>query len=99
MPRSNTSPPTGSRPTACRTSLGADSSSSRTRTATGGPSSSCLRGRGRSSSALALLASPHGDLDRRALEAEGLTQPPLDEPPVPGVEEARGEEHEPRRLG
>ena len=40
---------------------------------------------------LALGPDPHGHLDRAALEAEVLPQPPLDEPAVSGLEEARGE--------
>src|SRR5690242_12058878 len=50
-------------------------------------------------SAAALLADADRDLDRRALEAELLAQPPLDEAAVAGLDEARGEDHEPRRPG
>src|SRR5690606_40709087 len=45
----------------------------------------------------ALLPHAHGDLDGRPLEAEGLPQATLDEAPVLGVQEARGEDHEARR--
>jgi spermidine synthase len=46
---------------------------------------------------LALGPDPHRDLDRAALEAELLAQPPLHEPPVGGLEEPRGEQDEVRR--
>src|SRR5215203_2903446 len=51
------------------------------------------------SAAGALLADADRDLDRGALEAELLAQPALDEAPVAGLDEAGGEEDEPRRLG
>src|SRR5689334_6253103 len=47
----------------------------------------------------ALLAHPHRDVDRGAVEAELLAQPALDEAPVARLDEPGGEEHEPRRLG
>src|SRR5699024_5761897 len=50
-------------------------------------------------SAPALLPDPDADLDRGALEGERLPQPPLDEPPVAGIEEPGGEQHEPGRAG
>jgi spermidine synthase len=46
---------------------------------------------------LALGPDPHRDLNRAALEAELLAQPPLHEPPVGGLEEPRGEQDEVRR--
>src|SRR6476660_4880235 len=42
--------------------------------------------------ALALGPDPDRDLDRGALEAELLAQPPLDEPAVARLEEPRGEQ-------
>src|SRR5690606_18497307 len=50
-------------------------------------------------SAPALLAHPDRDLDRGALETELLAQPALQEPPVAGLEEAAGEQHELRGPG
>src|SRR5689334_2619700 len=49
--------------------------------------------------ALALLAHPDGHLDGGALEAELLAQPALEEASVAGLDEAGGEDHEPRRAG
>lgn len=49
--------------------------------------------------AATLLAHPHRDVDRGALEAELLAQPALDEASVAVLQEARGEQHEARRLG
>src|SRR4051794_1029439 len=50
-----------------------------------------------------LLPHPHVDPYRAALEAEGLAQPPLEEAPIPGLQEARRKQHERRwprrRLG
>ncbi len=43
---------------------------------------------------LPLLTHAHGDLDGRALEAEGLAQAALDEAAVAGIQEAGGEQHE-----
>lgn len=48
-------------------------------------------------SAAPLLPHAHGNLDRAALEPEGLPQAPLDEPPVSTLDEPGGEDHEPRR--
>src|SRR3954453_1742577 len=47
----------------------------------------------------ALLAHPDADLDRRPLEAEGLTQPALHEAPVARLQEPAREQDEPRRPG
>src|SRR4051794_9357560 len=47
----------------------------------------------------ALLPHPHVDLDGAALEAELLPQLPLQKPPVTGLQEPRGEQHEGRRPG
>src|SRR5262245_41155581 len=47
--------------------------------------------------ALALGPDPYRDLDRAAVEAELLAQPPLDEPAVARLQEARGEQDEMRR--
>src|SRR6516225_1201070 len=47
----------------------------------------------------ALFPQPHGHLDRGALEAELLAQPPFDEPAVGLLEDSGGEQHEVRRLG
>ena len=47
----------------------------------------------------ALLAQPHGHLDRGAREAEVLAEPALDEPAVGLLEEPGREQHEVRRLG
>src|ERR1700759_4842372 len=49
-------------------------------------------------SALTLGADPHRDLHRVAGEAELLAQLPFHEPPVGGLEEAGGEQHEVRRA-
>src|SRR5690606_41698925 len=49
--------------------------------------------------AAALLPHAHRDVDRRALEAELLAQPALDEAPVARLDEAGGEQHEPRGPG
>src|SRR5699024_9466313 len=48
-------------------------------------------------SAAALLADPHPDHDRRAREGEVLPQATLDEAAVAVLEEAAGEDDEPRR--
>src|SRR5699024_2289434 len=53
----------------------------------------------RGRSAAALLADPHTDDDRGAGELEVLPQPSLDEAAVAVLEEAAGEDHEPRRTG
>src|SRR6266704_417505 len=47
---------------------------------------------------LALGADPDRDLHRAAVEAELLAQPPLHEPAVGRLKEARGEQHEVRRA-
>jgi hypothetical protein len=47
--------------------------------------------------AIALGPDPDRDLDRAAVEAELLAQPPLHEPAVARLEEARGEQDEVRR--
>src|SRR5215468_8280212 len=47
--------------------------------------------------ALALGPDPDRDLDRAAVEAELLAQPPLHEPAVARLEEPRGEQDEVRR--
>src|SRR6516162_871915 len=47
--------------------------------------------------ALRIGPQPHRHPHRAALEPEFLTQPPLDEPPVTGLQEAGGEQHEMRR--
>ena len=52
-----------------------------------------------SAAGAALLADAHRELDRGALEPELLTEPALDEAPVAGLDEAGGEEDEPRRPG
>src|SRR5690349_11940454 len=44
-----------------------------------------------------LLPRLHRNLDRRPLEPELLTQLPLDEPLIPGIQRPGREEHEPRR--
>src|SRR3712207_6614433 len=48
---------------------------------------------------LPALADLHRDLDRRPVEAEALAQLALQETPVAGLEEAGGEDDEPRRAG
>src|ERR1700738_1258693 len=46
-----------------------------------------------------LFAYPDIDPNRTALESERLTQPPLQAPPIAGLQETRGEQHESRRTG
>src|SRR6516162_11375209 len=66
---------------------------------TGGFTASAPPGRtgGAAGMALALGPDPHRDLDRAAVEAELLAQPPLHEPAVARLEEPRGEQDEMRR--
>ena len=48
---------------------------------------------------LLLLADVHGDLNRRAFEAEFLAQTPFDVAAIAMLQEAGGEDHEARRSG
>src|SRR5215472_7734396 len=79
-------------PYGCHTCLRSDRRRSSSRT--GGFTISAPAGRpggAASGMALALGPDPYQDLDRAAVEAELLAQPPLDEPAVARLQEARGE--------
>src|SRR6266568_3791316 len=84
-------------PYGCHTCRRSDSRRSISRT--GGFTASAPTGRpggATAGMALALGPDPDRDLDRAAVEAELLTQPPLHEPAVARLEEARGEQDDVR---